>query len=52
MGSTDAGGIVLLNATVQVDGGADVVGILRQNTRSRHLQLSVHTRLVPVDPMR
>ena len=27
MGSTDAGGIVLLNATVQVDGGADVVRI-------------------------
>jgi len=27
MGSTNAGGIVLLNATVQVDGGADVVRI-------------------------
>ena len=27
MGSTDAGGIVLLNATVQVDGCADVVRI-------------------------
>ena len=27
MGSTDAGGIMLLNATVQVDGGADVVCI-------------------------
>ena len=27
MGSANAGGIVLLNATVQVDGGADVVRI-------------------------